>query len=84
MKLRDLCPNLFVMIFWKIHNYLICLKLEHLDYRNEKEGIPMELLGYLDKTVEISQIGHTKSLNVHVTAALFIYRFFEQFIAMKI
>lgn len=43
----------------------------------------MNLLGYLDKTVEIYQIGHTRSLNVHVTGALFIYRFFEEFIATK-
>uniref|UniRef100_A0A915PFS3 tRNA/rRNA methyltransferase SpoU type domain-containing protein n=1 Tax=Setaria digitata TaxID=48799 RepID=A0A915PFS3_9BILA len=50
---------------------------------NEKVGIPMDLMGYLDKTVEILQIGHTKSLNVHVTGALFIYRFFEEFIATK-
>uniref|UniRef100_A0A1I7VWS4 SpoU_methylase domain-containing protein n=1 Tax=Loa loa TaxID=7209 RepID=A0A1I7VWS4_LOALO len=50
---------------------------------NEKGGIPMDLLGYLDKTVEVVQIGHTRSLNVHVTGALFIYRFFEEFIATK-
>ncbi|KAK6109641.1 SpoU rRNA Methylase family protein [Brugia pahangi] len=50
---------------------------------NEKEGIPMHLLSYLDKTVEVLQIGHTRSLNVHVTGALLIYRFFEEFIATK-
>lgn len=43
----------------------------------------MELLDYVDKSVEVVQVGYTKSLNVHVTGALFIYKFFEQFIVPK-
>uniref|UniRef100_A0A8R1XXC0 Thioredoxin domain-containing protein n=1 Tax=Onchocerca volvulus TaxID=6282 RepID=A0A8R1XXC0_ONCVO len=41
------------------------------------------LLGYVDKAVEILQVGLTRSLNVHVTGALFIYRFFQSSLRRK-
>ncbi|VDK17378.1 unnamed protein product [Anisakis simplex] len=45
---------------------------------DEKEGVPVELIRYVDTTVEINQVGHTRSLNVHVTGALFIQKYAEQ------
>ncbi|CAI2329721.1 unnamed protein product [Caenorhabditis sp. 36 PRJEB53466] len=45
---------------------------------DEKEGVPVGLLRAVDQTVEIKQVGHTRSLNVHVTAALMIAKFAEQ------
>ncbi|CAB3403785.1 unnamed protein product [Caenorhabditis bovis] len=45
---------------------------------DEKEGVPVNLLRAVDKTVEIKQLGHTRSLNVHVTAALLIAKYAEQ------
>ncbi|CAB3365647.1 Hypothetical predicted protein [Cloeon dipterum] len=45
---------------------------------NEKEGIPAELLPFLDVCVEIPQMGVIRSLNVHVTGALFIWQYFQQ------
>lgn len=45
---------------------------------DEKEGVPVNLLRAVDQTVEIKQVGHTRSLNVHVTAALMIAKFAEQ------
>jgi tRNA guanosine-2'-O-methyltransferase len=47
-------------------------------FRNEKEGIPAELLPYLDVCVEIPQMGVIRSLNVHVTGALFVWQYFQQ------
>ena len=44
----------------------------------EKEGVPTRLLRVVDQTVEIEQLGQTRSLNVHVTAALFIAKYAEQ------
>ncbi|VDL86958.1 unnamed protein product [Nippostrongylus brasiliensis] len=45
---------------------------------DEKEGVPVHLLRCVDQTVEIQQFGQTRSLNVHVSAALFIARYAEQ------
>lgn len=45
---------------------------------NEKEGIPPELLPLLDICIEIPQFGIVRSLNVHVTGALFIYEYAKQ------
>uniref|UniRef100_A0A158P9D7 SpoU_methylase domain-containing protein n=1 Tax=Angiostrongylus cantonensis TaxID=6313 RepID=A0A158P9D7_ANGCA len=45
---------------------------------DEKEGVPVHLLRCVDKTVEIKQLGQTRSLNVHVSAALFVARYAEQ------
>ena len=44
----------------------------------EKAGVPTKLLRAVDQTVEIEQLGQTRSLNVHVTAALFIAKYAEQ------
>ena len=44
----------------------------------EKEGVPTKLLRAVDRTVEIRQLGQARSLNVHVTAALFIAKYAEQ------
>ncbi|KAK6014181.1 RNA methyltransferase, TrmH family, partial [Ostertagia ostertagi] len=45
---------------------------------DEKEGVPTNLLRCVDQTVEIQQLGQTRSLNVHVSAALFIAKYAEQ------
>lgn len=45
------------------------------DKRNEKEGIPVELIQMLDYCVEIPQLGVIRSLNVHVSAAIAIWEF---------
>ena len=39
----------------------------------EKEGIPVDLLSEMDLCIEIPQYGLTRSLNVHVSAALVIW-----------
>jgi tRNA G18 (ribose-2'-O)-methylase SpoU len=50
---------------------------------DEKEGIAPELFGQVDFTVEISQLGKTRSLNVHVSAALCIHQFATQWLVKK-
>ncbi|CAK1540762.1 unnamed protein product [Leptosia nina] len=45
---------------------------------NEKEGIPCDLLPYMDVCVEVPQRGVLRSLNVHVTAAIFIWEYSRQ------
>ncbi|XP_060720416.1 probable methyltransferase TARBP1 [Tachysurus vachellii] len=45
---------------------------------NEREGIPAELLQLLDVCVEIPQQGVTRSLNVHVSAALLVWEYTRQ------
>ncbi|XP_076339891.1 tRNA (guanosine(18)-2'-O)-methyltransferase TARBP1 isoform X2 [Tachypleus tridentatus] len=45
---------------------------------NEKEGIPVELIQVLDVCVQIPQYGVTRSLNVHVSGALFIWEYASQ------
>lgn len=45
---------------------------------NEREGIPCELLQLLDVCVEIPQFGIIRSLNVHVSGALFIWEYTRQ------
>lgn len=47
-------------------------------YSNEKDGIPANLLSLLDVAVEIPQFGVIRSLNVHVTGALFIWEYAKQ------
>jgi len=44
----------------------------------EKTGIPVELLTCLDQCVEIPQAGVTRSLNVHVSAAIFMWDYVRQ------
>ncbi|XP_036402731.1 probable methyltransferase TARBP1 [Megalops cyprinoides] len=45
---------------------------------NEREGIPANLLQLLDVCVEIPQLGVTRSLNVHVSAALLVWEYTRQ------
>ncbi|KAK2707722.1 hypothetical protein QYM36_015424, partial [Artemia franciscana] len=45
---------------------------------NEKEGLPVELIQQLDVCVEVPQAGLIRSLNVHVTGALFIWEYAKQ------
>ncbi|XP_043943041.1 probable methyltransferase TARBP1 [Protopterus annectens] len=45
---------------------------------NEREGIPANLIQHLDVCVEIPQQGITRSLNVHVSGALFIWEYTRQ------
>eukprot|EP00127_Corallochytrium_limacisporum_P006426 Clim_evm16s227 gene=Clim_evmTU16s227 len=44
----------------------------------EKRGIPADLLNYVDDFVEIPQMGMTRSLNVHVSAAIAIWEYSRQ------
>lgn len=48
--------------------------------RHEKEGIPSNILGFLDYTIEIPQFGILRSLNVHVTGALLMWEYCKQHI----
>ncbi|XP_011858439.1 PREDICTED: uncharacterized protein LOC105555992 isoform X2 [Vollenhovia emeryi] len=45
---------------------------------NEKDGIPPNFIPLFDKCVEIPQEGMTRSLNVHVTAAICIWQYASQ------
>lgn len=45
---------------------------------NEKQGIPADLLSVLDLAVEVPQFGVVRSLNVHVTGALFVWEYAKQ------
>ena len=54
------------------------LNFNFLLNRNEKEGIPVELIQILDVCVEIPQLGIIRSLNVHVSAALVIWEYTKQ------
>ncbi|XP_054732953.1 uncharacterized protein LOC129240907 isoform X1 [Anastrepha obliqua] len=47
---------------------------------HEKEGIPSNILGFLDYAIEIPQFGVLRSLNVHVTGALFMWEYCKQHI----
>ncbi len=52
----------------------VCLSLNS----NEREGIPANLLQLVDVCVEIPQHGVTRSLNVHVSAALLVWEYTRQ------
>ncbi|CAH0581607.1 unnamed protein product [Chrysodeixis includens] len=45
---------------------------------HEKEGVPCDLLPIMDHCVEIPQQGFVRSLNVHVTAAIFVWEYARQ------
>ncbi|VVC97209.1 unnamed protein product, partial [Leptidea sinapis] len=45
---------------------------------NEKDGVPCNLLPVMDHCIEIPQQGVVRSLNVHVTAAIFIWQYSSQ------
>ncbi|CAG4999412.1 unnamed protein product [Parnassius apollo] len=47
---------------------------------HEKEGVPCDLLPLMDYCVEIPQQGVVRSLNVHVTAAIFVWEYTRQII----
>ncbi|XP_036151332.1 uncharacterized protein LOC105836856 isoform X3 [Monomorium pharaonis] len=47
---------------------------------NEKDGIPANFIPLFDKCVQIPQVGVTRSLNVHVTAAICIWQYANQHI----
>ena len=46
--------------------------------RNEKEGIPADIIQLLDVCVEIPQQGVIRSLNVHVSGALLVWEYTRQ------
>lgn len=46
--------------------------------RNEKQGIPADLIQLVDVCVEIPQQGVIRSLNVHVSGALLIWEYRKQ------
>lgn len=50
----------------------------------EKEGIPVEYLQIVDQCIEIPQFGVTRSLNVHVSAALCVWEYTRQQITADI
>lgn len=45
---------------------------------NERTGIPAEVLHLVDDCVEIPQFGRVRSLNVHVSGSLAIWKAREQ------
>ncbi|OII74613.1 tRNA ribose methylase TRM3p [Cryptosporidium ubiquitum] len=45
----------------------------------EKEGIPSDIVSIVDQCIEIPQYGIIRSLNVHVSASIFIYEYTTQF-----
>lgn len=67
--------NFFCWFF----NFLSLLSL----LRNEKEGIPANLLSLLDITIELPQLGVVRSLNVHVTGAIIIWEYAKQHLLSK-
>ena len=48
--------------------------------RNERGGIPVEVMHALDVCIEIPQTGIVRSLNVHVSGAVLIWEYFKQWI----
>ncbi|EGD75495.1 hypothetical protein PTSG_06570 [Salpingoeca rosetta] len=50
---------------------------------DEAKGIPADLLTETDVNVEIPQKGVTRSLNVHVSASLLIYKYAEQHVFVQ-
>ncbi|CAG9579074.1 unnamed protein product [Danaus chrysippus] len=62
------------------------VKLQHFKFPkktvlllgHEKEGISCDLLPLCDICVEVPQLGVVRSLNVHVTAALFVWEYTRQ------
>lgn len=44
----------------------------------EKDGIPPNVINLLDMAVEIPQFGVVRSLNVHVSASLFMWEYCKQ------
>ena len=70
--------------FWKIClvKYACVIFFFFFHSRNEKEGIPVELIQHLDVCVEVPQEGVIRSMNVHVTGAIFIWEYVRQQIGL--
>ncbi|KAJ1614585.1 tRNA ribose methylase [Cryptosporidium canis] len=49
----------------------------------EKEGIPSDIVSIVDQCVEIPQYGVIRSLNVHVSASIFIYEYTTQLMGSR-
>lgn len=49
----------------------------------EKEGVPAELIQWLDYCVEIPQLGVVRSLNVHVCASIMLFEYTRQQLVSK-
>lgn len=49
-------------------------------FSHEKDGIPANILNLLDMAIEIPQFGVVRSLNVHVSASLFMWEYCKQHI----
>lgn len=64
------------MLIFETTLHIITLYL--IFFRNEKEGIPPDLLQQLDVCVEIPQQGIIRSLNVHVSGALLLWEYSRQ------
>lgn len=47
-------------------------------HSHEKDGIPANIINLLDMAVEIPQLGVVRSLNVHVTASIFMWEYYKQ------
>ena len=68
---------------FRVKNYVNLIKnknkkLIKFHKRNEKEGIPVDIINLLDICVEIPQLGVIRSLNVHVSAAIAIWEYSKQ------
>ena len=50
----------------------------HASAAGSGDGIPAHLLALLDATVEIPQLGVIRSLNVHVSGAIAVYSYSQQ------
>lgn len=69
-----------------VYCFLLDLKFLHyiiihsflFGFRNEKDGIRSDILVLLDSYVEIPQLGVLRSLNVHVTGAVFMWEYVKQ------
>uniref|UniRef100_A0A8D8F103 Probable methyltransferase TARBP1 n=1 Tax=Culex pipiens TaxID=7175 RepID=A0A8D8F103_CULPI len=50
---------------------------------HEKEGLPAHIISQLDIVAEIPQFGVVRSLNVHVTGAIFMWEYARQHLVME-
>ena len=62
--------------FLKLFSTPCSLFFGFLVFEQEKEGVPAEFLRAVCGTVEIPQLGIIRSLNVHVSAAIFLAQAF--------
>lgn len=62
------------------HFFSHSLSLTHTHHlcSNEREGIPVPIIHLLDSCVEIPQFGVIRSLNAHVSGALFVWEYVKQ------